>query len=69
MAALIGAGFDHAKEIEERLKAGLGPECRENQEIPPPSRWTLSEIAKTFPFLAGYSLAGVWKVLRAAGIC
>ena len=69
MAVLIGAVFDHTKEIEDRLQAGPGPQSREEQEDPPPRRWTLSLIAKTFPFFADYSLAGVWKVLRAAGMC
>ncbi|WP_201372825.1 IS630 family transposase [Ktedonobacter robiniae] len=68
MVALIGFVFDHTQEIEERLRAGPGAQCRENQETLP-SRWTLSEIAKVFPFLANYSLAGIWKVLQDAGFC
>jgi DDE superfamily endonuclease len=68
MVALIGAAFDHRQEIEERLKARPGVECVENEGTPPPSRWTLTRIAKTFPFLADYSMVGVWKILQAAGI-
>ncbi|MDQ3513938.1 MAG: IS630 family transposase [Chloroflexota bacterium] len=35
---------------------------------PPPSRWTLSTIRAAVPALAGYSLSGVWRVLRRSGI-
>jgi hypothetical protein len=68
MAALIGVVFDHRQEIEERLKAGPGAECVEDEGTPLPSRWTLARIAKTFPYLCDYSLGGVWKILQAAGI-
>lgn len=69
MVVLIGAVFDHTQESEERLRAGPGPQCLENQEAPPRSRWTLSEIAKSFPIFADYSLVGIWKVLQDAGFC
>lgn len=32
------------------------------------SRWTLRRISAAFPWLSGYSLSGVWKLLRSYGI-
>ena len=35
---------------------------------PAPSRWTLRRIGAAFAWLTGYSLSGIWKVLRSYGI-
>ena len=35
---------------------------------PAPPRWTLARIRAAFPWLADYSLSGVWKVLRSSGL-
>lgn len=65
-----GGVFDRRDELEARLKQGPGEEARQaaglSPEAPPPSRWTLSTIRATFPWLEGYSLSGVWNVLRRA---
>ncbi len=51
----------------ERLRQGPGQEARQEVSVtetgPPPSRWTLRTIRVTFPWLQGYSLSGVWRVL------
>lgn len=35
---------------------------------PAPTRWTLARIASAFAWLAGYSISGVWRLLRRWGI-
>lgn len=70
-----GAGgvFDGAAElVSARLRQGPGAAAQ--QELaptaagPPPSRWTLRTIRATLPELHGYSLSGVWRVLRRLGL-
>jgi len=55
-----------------RLQQGPGPEAQQQIEPtptgPPPSRWTLSGIRATFAWLDGYTLSGVWRLLRRAGL-
>lgn len=67
-----GGGFDRRDELEARLKQGPGEEARQAAGLspgaPPPSRWTLSTIRATFPWLEDYSLSGVWYVLQRAGL-
>jgi hypothetical protein len=68
--ARIGGPFDRADELQERLQQAPGEEAR--QEVaatetgPPPSRWTLRAIRATVPWLHGYTLSGVWRMLRRA---
>jgi transposase len=35
---------------------------------PPPSRWTLRAVRASLPWLRAYTLGGVWRVLRRAGL-
>lgn len=55
-----------------RLRHGPGAAAQREQAPtahgPPPSRWTLRAIRATLPELAGYSLSGVWRVLRRLGL-
>ena len=60
-----GGVFDHRAELIERLQRGPEPAA---PGLPAPTRWTLARIAAAFPWLAGYSLSGVWKLLRGCGI-
>jgi transposase len=66
----IGGPFDHADELQERLQQAPGAEAQQELAVtetgPPPSRWSLRAIRATFPWLHGYSLSGVWRVLRRA---
>jgi transposase len=54
--------------VRERLQAGPGPQAAlgrpDGSAGPVPSRWTLPRIRASVPWLAGYSLSGVWHVLR-----
>ncbi len=51
-----------------RLRQGPGEEARQEMAVTPstpvPSRWTLRTIRATFPWLQGYGLSGVWRLLR-----
>jgi hypothetical protein len=66
----IGGPFDRTDELQERLQQAPGEAAREElaatESGPPPSRWSLRAIRATFPWLHGYSLSGVWRVLRRA---
>ena len=44
----------------EEARAELAPTA----DGPAPSRWTLRGIRATFPWLKGYTLSGVWRLLR-----
>jgi len=72
MVENAGGVFDRRDELEARLKQGPGEEARQaaglSLEAPPPSRWTLSTIRATFPWLTHYSLSGVWNVLQRSGL-
>jgi len=53
-----GGGFvEHGKEVRERLS-------RPPDGSPPSSRWTLAHIRDAFPWLSGYSLSGIWRMLQ-----
>ena len=71
-AARIGGGFDRSAELLARLQQGPGPEAQQQIEPtptgPPPSRWTLGGIRATFAWLDGYTLSGVWRLLRRSGL-
>ncbi len=60
-----GGVFDRRAELVERLQCGPSPEAAGQ---PAPTRWTLARIGAAFPWLAGYTLSGVWKLLRGAGL-
>ncbi len=62
MAERIGGVFDHCEEVQDRLRQAPGPPAQSSEAAP--SRWTLRTIRDTFPFLAYYSLPGVWKLLQ-----
>jgi len=66
----IGGPFDRTDELQERLQQAPGAEAQQELAVtetgPPPSRWSLRAIRATFPWLHGYSLSGVWRVLRRA---
>jgi transposase len=63
-----GGVFDHSDELTERLRQGPGTEAQQevglSDQMPAPTRWTLRTIRASFPWLGGYSLSGVWRVLR-----
>lgn len=65
-----GGPFDRTDELQERLQQAPGAEARQELAAtasgPPPSRWSLRAIRATFPWLHGYTLSGVWRVLRRA---
>lgn len=60
------------RRVRERLAAGLGlqaaPLHSDGSRGPVPSRWTLPRVRASFPWLAEYSLLGVWQVLRSYGL-
>ena len=68
--ARIGGPFDRTDELQERVQQVPGEEAQQElaatASSPPPSRWSLRAIRATFPWLAGYTLSGVWRVLRRA---
>lgn len=73
MVALAGGIFDEREEeVKERLHypppreeiAAVDPE-----ELPTrPSRWTLKRVRATFPWLRGYTLSGIWRLLQRLGL-
>jgi len=60
-----GGVFDRRAELIERLRRGPVPAAAGK---PAATRWTLARVAAALPWLAGYSLSGVWKLLRGSGI-
>src|SRR5579863_3634575 len=60
-----GGVFDRRAELQERLQRGPEPAAAGQ---PAPTRWTLARIGAALPWLADYSLSGVWKVLRGSGL-
>jgi transposase len=71
LVALAGGVFDRAQEVRARLQQGPAAAVVARQPDdasgPSPSRWSLRRIQAAFPWLAGYSLAGVWKLLHGYG--
>ncbi len=60
-----GGVFDRRADLIERLHRGPAPEAPGK---PTATRWTLARVAAAFPWLASYSLSGVWKLLRGSGL-
>jgi DDE superfamily endonuclease len=60
------------EEVLETLRAGPGEAARREVMVaksgPVPSRWTLRTVRVSVEWLGGYSLSGVWRVLRACGL-
>jgi len=54
--------------LKERLRRAPGEEARQELAVTPdgpgPTRWTLRGIRATFKWLGGYTLSGVWRLLR-----
>jgi transposase len=67
-----GGVFDRQAELTERLRQGPGPEAQQEvaltEQTPTPTRWTLRTIRASFPWLRGYSLSGVWRLLHSYGL-
>ncbi len=63
--APCGGVFDRRAELIERLRRGPAPAAAGK---PAATRWTLARVAAALPWLAGYSLSGVWKLLRGSGL-
>ena len=64
-AVRCGGVFDRRAELIERLQRAPAPAAPGK---PAATRWTLARVAAAFPWLAGYSLSGVWKLLRGSGL-
>ena len=68
MVAHGGGVFDRRDEVIDRLRQSPGEEARQEVAVTPttpvPSRWTLRTIRATFPWLHGYGLSGVWRILQ-----
>jgi transposase len=66
--ANTGWVFDRREELLDRLQHAPGEQARQElaptADGPAPSRWTLRAIRATFPWLKGYTLSGVWRLLR-----
>lgn len=64
----IGGGFDRTEEVQERLAHAPGEEARQavapTPDGPAPTRWSLKAVRASFPWLAGMSLSGVWRLLQ-----
>jgi hypothetical protein len=64
----IGGLFDRSEEVQERLRHAPSAEARQvvapTPEGPAPSRWSLKAVRASFPWLAGTSLSGVWRLLQ-----
>jgi transposase len=55
------------EELQDRLRRPPNPGCTSMSEQNPqwtPCRWSLLVVRRTFEWLAGYSLSGVWRVLQ-----
>jgi hypothetical protein len=67
-----GGGFDRRDELTDRLRQAPGAEARQeialSDQTPLPTRWTLRTIRASFPWLRGYSLSGVWRLLRSCDL-
>jgi transposase len=68
MAVPAGGVFDRHAELVACLQAGPGEAARQEAghtaPAGPPPRWRLRTIRASLPWLAGYSLSGVWRVMR-----
>lgn len=70
MVATAGGRFDtaHRQELLDRLRHPPDPEPAEDEPARPRTGWTLRQTQSTFPWLAGYSLSGTWRLLRRWGM-
>jgi hypothetical protein len=72
MAVHARGDLDRRAELVEGLRQAPGVAARlvamSDATGPIPSRWTLTTIRATFGWLTGYSLSGVWRVVRRADI-
>lgn len=59
-------------EIMECLRGGPADAARQAKgfrpQVPPPTRWELGTIRATLDWLGGYSLSGVWYLLKRCGL-
>jgi transposase len=73
MAARAGGVFDRQAELVACLQAGPGPAARQeaaqSASAGPPPRWRLRTIRASLSWLQGYSLSGVWRLLRRYKLC
>jgi transposase len=64
----IGWVFDRTDVLTDRLAHAPGEQARQavapTANGPTPSRWTLRAIRASFEWLEGYTLSGVWRLLR-----
>lgn len=71
--AITGGIFDRKEEVLDRLRQGPGEAAQEEMTVgigtdgPVPSRWSLRTIRVTFPWMSGYTLSGVWRILDRLG--
>lgn len=59
--------FDPAR-LRARLQQAPPPLPGAAGAAPPPSRWSLRAMGAAFPELADYSLSGLWRLARRAGL-
>jgi transposase len=62
---IAGVFAEHKQQLQQEVCHA--PAALPHEEVPA-SRWALERIRSTFPFLHGYSLAGVWYSVRGAGL-
>jgi transposase len=66
--AIVGGLFDCREEMLETLRQGPPPAADSGQGSVSRSRWQLHSIRQALPRLHHYSLSGVWRLLRRAGL-
>ncbi len=67
-AAIIEARFDNRDDLLETLRQGPPTEANAASVSVSPTCWRLRSIRQAIPRLHNYSLSGVWRLLRRAGL-
>ena len=67
-AVIVEARFDDRDNLLETLRQGPPPEANTSQGRVSPSCWRLRSIRQAIPTLHDYTLSGVWRWMRRAGV-
>jgi transposase len=67
-AAIVEVGFDHRDELLETLRQAPPPQAISAQDPSSPSTWRLHSLRQAIPQLHDYTLSGVWRWVRRAGV-